>query len=103
MQFEIAEDKITESSLTDGYPMRTALVMPEVQRLINQRPFHPFAMLMENGDQVIIEHPENIAYDPTVKGAGDFYAISGRLRFYSTFEAVTSVTLMDREGHTQVA
>lgn len=58
---------------------------------------------MENGDRVIIEHPENIAFDPTARGAGDFYVITGRLRFFSTFEAVTSVSLIDSEGHAAVA
>jgi hypothetical protein len=78
--------------------MRTALIRPEVQRLLNQRPFRPFALLLENGDRVIIEHPENIAFDPVSPGVGDFYVISGQLRLFSTFEAVTSVTLLDAGG-----
>jgi hypothetical protein len=78
--------------------MRTALIRAEVQRLLDQRPFRPFALLMENGDRVIIEHPENIAFDPDAQGVADFYVISGRLRLYSTFEAVTSVSLLDSGG-----
>jgi hypothetical protein len=78
--------------------VRTALVRPEVQRLLGQRPFRPFALLLENGDRVIIEHPENIAFDPVAEGVGDFYVISGRLRLFGTFEAVTSVTLLDAGG-----
>src|SRR6266446_336687 len=78
--------------------MRTALVRSEVQRLLGQRPFHPFALLLENGDRVIIEHPENIAFDPVTAGVADFYVISGRLRLFSTFEAVTTVTLVDVGG-----
>lgn len=78
--------------------MRTALVRPEVQRLLTARPFRPFALLMENGDRVIIEHPENIAFDPVGPGPSDFYVISGRLRMFSTFEAVTSVSLIDEGG-----
>ncbi|MGL4549887.1 MAG: hypothetical protein ACRC33_01765 [Gemmataceae bacterium] len=75
--------------------MRTALIRPEVQRLINQRPFRPFALLMENGDRVIIEHPENMAFDPTASGPGRFALITSRLVVHSTFEAVTSVTELD--------
>jgi hypothetical protein len=78
--------------------MRTALVRAEVQRLLNQRPFRPFALLMENGDRIIIEHPENIAFDPVAQGVADFYVISGRLRLFGTFEAVTGVTLVDVGG-----
>ena len=77
---------------------RTLLVRPEVQRLLAQTPFRPFAFLMENGDRVVIEHPENIAFDPTAEGTDDLYVISGRRRLFSTFEAVTSVTLLDAGG-----
>jgi hypothetical protein len=55
---------------------------------------------MENGDRVIIEHPENIAFDPTepegTAGSEDFYVISNKLRLFSTFSAVTNVALLDR-------
>lgn len=53
---------------------------------------------MENGDRVIIEHPENIAFDPDAAGPSDFYVITGPLRLFSTFEAVTSVSLLDKGG-----
>jgi hypothetical protein len=73
---------------------RTDAIRNEVQRHLQQKPFQPFALTMENGDRVIIEHPENIAFDPT--GASpDFYVLSARLRLYSTFEAVTAVALRD--------
>lgn len=65
---------------------------------MGERPFRPFVLLMENGDRVVIEHPENIAFDPEVGGPADFYVISGRLRLFSTFAAVTGVTLLDAGG-----
>jgi len=83
--------------------MQTALIRPEVQRLLGVRPFRPFALIMENGDRVIIEHPENIAFDPVAAGTSDFYVISGRLRMFSTFEAVTSVSLLDEDGEIPAA
>jgi len=46
----------------------------------------------------VIEHPENIAFDPAANGSpgsSDFYVISSGLRLFSTFEAVTSVALVD--------
>jgi hypothetical protein len=49
---------------------------------------------MENGDRVSIGHPENIAFDP-VGDSPDFYVISGRIRLFGTFEAVTSVAAAD--------
>ena len=78
--------------------MRIEVVRAEVQRLLRQVPFQPFALTLENGQPVTIGHPENIAFDPGKNGAGsrDFYVISGQLRVYSTFEAVTSVAVLDQ-------
>ena len=82
--------------------MRVEVVRGEVQRLLRQAPFQPFVLALENGDRVPIEHPENIAFDPGSGAAGngshDFYVIVGRLRVFSTFEAVTSVALLDEAG-----
>jgi hypothetical protein len=65
-----------------GYPllvtfMRTQVIRSEVLRLIHQTPFRPFAMSLENGDRIIVGHPENFAFDPTPEGPTDFYAFSG--------------------------
>ena len=81
--------------------MKTEVVRAEVQRLIRQAPFRPFVLSLENGDRITIEHPENIAFDPGSEGSVDFYVISGRLRVFSTFEAVTSAALLDTEGQVQ--
>ncbi len=79
---------------------RVDTVRTEIQRLIRSVPFRPFALTLENGDRVIIAHPENIAFEPvSEKGTGgseDFYILSKKLRLYSTFEAVTSVAVLDR-------
>jgi hypothetical protein len=83
--------------------MRTQVVRSEVLRLVHPTPFRPFALSLENGDRVIIEHPENIAFDPETEGSTDFYVISGPLRLFSTFDAVTSVSLLDAGGEAGVA
>jgi hypothetical protein len=78
---------------------RVEVIHTEVQRLLRAVPFHRFALSMENGDLVVIEHPENIAFDPgpgpNAKASEDFYVISNNLRLFSTFAAVTSVGLVD--------
>lgn len=78
--------------------MRTDLIRPEVQRLLESRPFAPFILTMENGDRITIEHPENIAFDPTAEGVGEFYVITKRIRVFSTFEAVTGVARAEDGG-----
>ncbi len=79
---------------------RVQVIRTEVQRLLREAPFQPFVLRFENGDRVIIEHPENIAFDPTAKArsvrAQDFYVFSRNRRVYSTFNAVTSVSLVDQ-------
>jgi hypothetical protein len=63
-------------------------------------PFRRFILVLESGDRVLIEHPENIAFDPEAKPPGndEFYVITGRIRLFSTFSAVSSIALADREG-----
>ena len=73
----------------------------EIQRLVQERPFRRSLLTLESGHQVVIEHPENIAFNPsdgTTEGSRDFYVISGSHRVYGTFEAVTSITTMDVAG-----
>ena len=81
---------------------RPETIQNEVQRLMRAVPFRPFALNLENGDRVIIDHPGNIAFDPSIPAeqqrAGDFYVISGGLRLFNSFEAVTALAILDREG-----
>ena len=66
--------------------------------MVHQAPFQPFILSLENGDRVSIGHPENIAFDPQGESP-DFYVISGRVRLFSTFEAVTNVATADSVAH----
>jgi hypothetical protein len=75
--------------------MRTQVVRAEVERLLHQVPFRSFILALENGETVRIEHPENIAFDPGPQGSSDFYVLTGRLRLFSTFEAVASLSLVE--------
>ena len=78
---------------------RVESVRSEVQRLFDAVPFRPFALNLENGDRVIIEHPENIAFDPSngsgKGGSEDFYVLSSKLRLYTTFSAVNALRRSD--------
>ena len=77
--------------------MRTEVIQPAAVTLLRQVPFEPFVLNMENGDPIVIEHPENIAFDPGGNGsppASRFSVVSRKL-YIGTFEAVTSVALLD--------
>ena len=77
---------------------RTTTIRAEIQKLVRQLPFRSFILNFENGQHAVIEHPENIAFDPATNGHGgslDFHVVAGDVRMISTFEAVTSVSLLD--------
>ncbi len=78
---------------------RIDAIRAEILRLMQSRPFRKFVLNLENGDRVLIEHPENIALDPDAEPAtSEFYVITGKLRLFSTFGAISSVVLADRGG-----
>jgi hypothetical protein len=72
---------------------------------MHQVPFRPFLLMLENGDRIRLEHPENIAFDPggngPESGSADFYVISGDIRFYGTFDAVAGTAMLDMGGAPQ--
>jgi hypothetical protein len=78
--------------------MRAAAVRAKVEHLIHAVPFRPFVISLENGQTVTIEHPENIAFEPGDEGSQDFYVLARGLHFYSPFEAVTSIALLDQHA-----
>jgi hypothetical protein len=79
---------------------RVDSIRSEIQKLMHAQPFRAFALTMENGERIMIGHPENIAFEPgTAEGVGgseDFYVISGGLRMFSTFGAITSIAMVDQ-------
>ena len=78
--------------------MRAEAIRSDIARMVHQAPFRPFILSLENGDRVSIGHPENIAFDPEGESP-DFYVISGQVRLFSTFEAVTNVATADSVAH----
>ncbi len=78
--------------------MRAESIRSEVARMVRTAPFQPFVLSMENGDRVTIGHPENIAFDPD-GDSPDFYVISGKIRLFGTFAAITSVATADSVEH----
>ena len=79
---------------------RVESIRDEVQRRMRTEPFEPFLLTLENGDRVVIEHPENIAFDPGAQAgdrhAGEFYVLNRQMRLFSSFDAVTSVASANR-------
>ena len=78
--------------------MKIELVRAELQRLLRQAPFKVFIITLNAGERAIIEHPENVAFDPRPGSSSDFYVLSGSIRLYSTFEDVSSVAMLAGGG-----
>jgi len=78
--------------------MNVELIRSELRRLLHQTPFRPFAIIFVGGEQAIIEHSENVAFDPRPGSTSDFYVLTGSLRLFSTFEAVSSIAILSGGG-----
>ncbi len=78
--------------------MRADVIRAEVIRMVRRVPFRPFVLSMENGDRVTIGHPENIAFEPEGESE-DFYVMSGGVRLFGAFDAVSSVATADSIEH----
>lgn len=74
--------------------MEAELVRSELQRLVRQVPFRPFVITLMGGERAVIEHPENVAFDPRPGSSSDFYVLTGNLRLFSTFRAVSSLAML---------
>jgi hypothetical protein len=73
-------------------------IRSELQRLLRQAPFRLFAITFVGGEQAIIEHSENVAFDPRPGGASEFYVLTGSLRMFSTFDAISSIAILSGSG-----
>ena len=78
--------------------MKVELARSEIQRLLRQSPFRPFVMTLIGGELAVIEHPENVAFDPRPGASSEFYVLTGSLRLFSTFESVSSVSMLSGGG-----
>ena len=78
--------------------MKVELVRAELQRLLRQPPFQMFVITLKGGERAVIEHPENVAFDPRPGSSSDFYVLTGSLRLFSTFADVSSVAILSGGG-----
>ena len=74
---------------------RTDTNREQLTELVRATPFQSFALSLENGDRIVIEHPENIAFDSTANGRERLFVITTKLLVHSTLSAVTSVAQLD--------
>ena len=78
--------------------MKVELVRAELQRLLRQSPFRTFIITLKGGERAIIEHPENVAWDPRPGSSSEFYLLTGSLRLFSTFADVSSMSILSGGG-----
>ncbi len=78
--------------------MRVEVIRDELLRLLRKEPFKPFQINVENGDQVIVEHPENLAMgrgDGKGAFANRVHVLGGELVTITTLDAISSVVEID--------
>jgi hypothetical protein len=69
-------------------------MQPEIVRVLKAVPFHPFVIIMDSGERVVIRHLENIAYDPERETA-NCYALSDGIMHILPWEKIAHVALAD--------
>ena len=74
--------------------MNAELIRTELQRLMRQTPFQRFLITYTGGEIALIDHPENVAFDPRPGSSSEFYVLTGGLRMFSTFEKVSSLSYL---------
>lgn len=78
---------------------RVETMRNEILCLCEKRPFSPFEIKIENGDRVVIEHPENILLGPRDSSSSftnRLHAVHGEVLLCTTLDAVTSVMEINR-------
>lgn len=68
---------------------RVEVIRDQLIDLVRVVPFERFVITLENGDQVNVEHPENIAFDPDDEGTPYLHVISGGAAWLGSLDAVT--------------
>ena len=81
--------------LTKEILMRAEETRQALQQLIHRQPFDRFVISLENGDRLTIEHPENVAFDPTKNGGTRLCVVTANLFCYATLESVSSIIHQD--------
>ena len=73
-----------------------------VTDLVRAVPFRAFILSLDDGAQVRVDHPENIAFradDPDgTPGSMDVYVRDQTSKVWTTFDAVTSVVARDSDA-----
>ena len=76
---------------------RVDSIRSEVKNLMRASPFRRFALTLEHGDRVMLEHPANIAFDhdsPAGAGQSDqFYVLSPGISVFSHFRPLAGVAV----------
>lgn len=76
--------------------MRAESIRNDLILLMRARPYEKFVLAFEDGDKIIVEHPENVAFDPVPGSSHRVHIIgSGALR-YTTLDAITMVLTLDK-------
>ena len=75
--------------------MRAEVFRLELTKVLRQQPFEKLLIAFDSGDKVIIEHPENVAFDPNENGRMRFSVVTRDLFCYATFESVSSIVHQD--------
>jgi hypothetical protein len=76
--------------------MRAETFRYELKRLLRHQPFEKLIIAFDGGDKVIVEHPENVAFDPTPGSGHRVFIVGGSALRYSTLDAISTILQVDK-------
>ena len=86
--------------MADDNGSHVTVIRAEILRLLEARPFNPFEINVENGDRIVVEHPENLAMgsgDDSGRFAHRIYVCGySDVVFCTTFDKVSSIAEIDQ-------
>lgn len=81
--------------------MHSDSVREELKQRVRARPFQRFVVTLDSGDKFVVEHPENMAFDPEPGGKPYVYIVSRGIVGFATLEKITHIAFIDEGQPTQ--
>lgn len=79
--------------------MKTETARKELRELVRRTPFKPFTLTLETGEEILIEHPRNVGFNPITESDSQRRSylgiVTSTTSLLTTLDAITAMTYSD--------
>jgi hypothetical protein len=82
-------------------PMQTETTRQQLTHAMRQVPFRPVTLELKDGRSVVIERPEQVAFDPTGKNDDlwpEFIVLGRHCRVLGSFDEIHSISINEKKS-----